>query len=247
MTGPPHFESILQITYETILKDGDLAIDVGAHNGRHSLPIAKAVSPSGRVFAFEPLGACRELLATTASVEGLDDVTKLYPYALSDYEGESYFVVAKDALGYSGLRERTYDVPTRLERVPVSVRRIDDLFLSLPSLQYIKVDAGGGELHILKGAAMCIDRFRPFVTFEFGANSIGNYQITSEEIAAFWADNHYRIYDITGLHLPALGDFVQSAIAQKVWDYVAVPSENCVLNDSITTVLRSPNANGPSI
>src|SRR6266850_2078597 len=134
--NPQDFESILQTTYETILKDGDLAIDVGAHTGSHCLPIAKALFPSGRVFAFEPLDACRELLATRALEAGLKDVIQLYPYALSDYEGESTFVVAKDALGYSGLQERAYDVPTRLELVPVAVRRIDDLFLSLPSLKY---------------------------------------------------------------------------------------------------------------
>ncbi len=77
------------------------------------------------------------------------------------------------------------------------------------------MDAEGGEFHILKGAAMCIEKFRPLVTFEFGANSISNHEISLEDIATFWADNRYQIYDIRGRHLAASCDFVQSAIIKR--------------------------------
>ena len=131
--------------------------------------MAERVFPHGKVLAFEPLPSCRiqleqELVAYRAE---LAKVLTLYPYALSDTPGTADFVVARDALAYSGLRQRTYDWPTRLRRIPVDVKRLDDLCLGLPALHFIKIDAEGAEYSILKGATGCLRKFRPVVAFEF--------------------------------------------------------------------------------
>src|SRR5262245_37742493 len=170
-TIPTHYEQLVQLCYEALLGDGDVAVDVGAHNGRHSIPMARCVWPAGRVLAFEPLPMCRETIARKVAEQHPELAPNLtvYPYALGDFLGETEYVVAKDLPDYSGLRERYYDRPTRLERIPVQVKRLDDVCLDLPSLRYIKVDAEGGEYHILKGAVGCLRKFRPVVGFEFGA------------------------------------------------------------------------------
>jgi len=133
------FESLVQATYECILTSGDIAIDVGAHVGRHTIPMAKKVFPHGRVFAFEPLPMCREKLREQiAEHHGeLSNLITTYPYALSDYHGEAEFVVAIDALAYSGLKQRVYDTPTSLGQIPVVVRRLDSVVFDLPSLKYM--------------------------------------------------------------------------------------------------------------
>ncbi len=233
------FEALLQRAYQAVLREGDIAIDVGAHVGRHCIPMANSVSPSGKVFAVEPLPVCRGYLTHQIEVfhKELKDIIKIYPFAMSDYEGKGEFVVAKDALAYSGLRERIYDVPTELEKIPVTIKTIDNLFLDLPSLRYIKIDAEGGEYHIMRGAAACIDKFRPLVSFEFGVNSIKEYGFTPDEPAQFLLDRGYRIYDILGRLLPAPSDFVQSATSQNVWDYIAVPAENKTLERTILGIL----------
>ena len=38
----------------TFLRPGDVAIDIGAHTGDSTIPIALAVGPAGRVLALEP-------------------------------------------------------------------------------------------------------------------------------------------------------------------------------------------------
>jgi FkbM family methyltransferase len=164
---------------------------------------------------------------------------EVFPYALGNFAGQAEFVVARDALGYSGLKQRRYDWPTRLERIPVEVRRLDDLVLDLPSLRYIKVDAEGGEYDILQGALKCLCKFRPLVSFEFGAGSLEEYSKTPADMAIFWAEHKYVVYDILGNHLPH-EQFVDSATRQHLWDYVAVPLENTALNDSIRTILTKP-------
>ncbi len=189
----PDYEQLLEEFYRTLLKPGDVAIDAGAHVGRHTVPIARAVAPGGQVFAFEPLPSARTQLEQ--AVAGNAAVT-VQPFALADREGEDEFVVAVDLPAYSGLKTRIYDGPTRLERIRVEVRMLDRLFANADRLDYIKIDAEGGELGILRGAAALLERFAPVVTFEFGANSLGSYGITVEDMAAFWADRPYAIFDI---------------------------------------------------
>lgn len=238
------FESIIQATYESVLVDGDIAIDVGAYEGRHTIPMAKKVFPHGRVFAFEPLPICRAALIShlIKRCPELREIITIYSYALSDYEGEADFVVAIDALGYSGLKERVYDTSTRLKTIRITVKRIDSLLSDLSSLKYIKIDAEGGELHILRGAIECIQKFRPLVTFEFGENSSGQYNITSKEMAEFWVKNEYVVHDIKGNYL-SVNDFVQSANLQNVWDYIAIPSENRTLQKTVLKALKSLQPN----
>jgi FkbM family methyltransferase len=235
-----YFEYRVQRIYESILKEGDIAIDVGAHVGRHCIPISKSVFPNGTVHAFEPLAECRKILENQISQHHreLANIIRIYPYALSDFEGESEFVIAKDALPYSGLKKRTYDVLTRLEKIPVTVRKIDNLFLDLPSLKYMKIDAEGGEFHVMKGAVGCIQKFRPLVTFEFGENSTREYSVASEDVAQFWIENRYILYDIHGNRLSHPDSFALSAQTQKVWDYIAVPEEDHFLQRTIMKILK---------
>jgi len=233
------FESLVQAIYEAILTRGDIAIDVGAHVGRHTIPMATKVRPNGQVFAFEPLPMCRAMLKEQLTKQHgeLAKVITTYSYALSDYDGEAEFVLSIDALAYSGLKRRVYDTPTRLDRMPVMVRKLDSLFLDLPSLKYIKIDAEGGEFHVLKGTIQCLRKFRPLITFEFGANSISEYGITPADMAVLLASAQYKVYDIRGRHLSRSG-FVQSAIVQDVWDYIAIPSENGAFEEAVLSTIR---------
>jgi FkbM family methyltransferase len=222
------YESVLQSVYEAILGSGDVAVDVGAHVGRHTIPIARRVLPDGRVLAFEPLPMCRDELVRTL-LSSLGDGAKsvaVFPYALGESDGAGQFVVARDALAYSGLRERTYDIPTGLERIDVVIRKLDTVLADLPSLRYIKVDAEGGDFHILRGAKACLEKHRPVVSFEFGLNSAEGYDITPGDMADMLGGLAYRILDINGIDVSDPVSLTRSATRQAVWDYIGIPSED---------------------
>jgi len=53
----PDFEQMLEDYYREVLGPGEACIDVGAHVGRHTFPMAHCVGSKGRVFAFEPIPA----------------------------------------------------------------------------------------------------------------------------------------------------------------------------------------------
>jgi FkbM family methyltransferase len=242
-TPARNFEVLVQETYEAVLRPGDIAIDVGAHKGRHCIVMAERVFPTGRVLAFEPLPVCRERIEKEIAEydPALSNVLTVFPYALGDCTGATEFVVAKDALAFSGLKERQYEWPTELERISIEVRRLDDLCAGLPAVRYLKVDAEGGEYHILQGAEQTLKCCRPVVAFEFGVNSIAEYKITPRDMAQFWSKLNYLVFDIVGNLLDETG-FVANAEQQKLWDYVAVPAEATALQQTLVEVLTRPPA-----
>lgn len=53
---------------QRLLKPGDVAMDIGAHSGDSTLPIALAVGPAGLVLAFEPNPYAFHVLAANAGL-----------------------------------------------------------------------------------------------------------------------------------------------------------------------------------
>ena len=152
----PQYESMLEAVYRAALQPGDVAVDIGAHVGRHTFPIARAVGPAGKVFAFEPLPAAyaelrRKVEYAQASGGDLAAIIT-HNVALGEEEGEAKFVFVPDFPEYSGFRERTYhDDSLRRERIGVRVLRLDSYGADFGRVRFIKIDAEGGELMILRG------------------------------------------------------------------------------------------------
>jgi FkbM family methyltransferase len=233
------FEQCVRRVYEAVLLPGQRAVDIGAHTGGHTFPMAHAVTSGGRIDAIEPLPQCCQSLTNQHQQRpnNFSEIITVHQMALSHYQGQADFVVTIDTPGFSGLKERVYDNPTRLDRIPVRVDTFDRLFLDWPSLAYVKLDAEGGEYHILRGAAESIDKFRPLVTCEFGVNSISEYDITPLDMAEFWFARDYKLFDINGRWLETPEVFNESAHLQHVWDYVAIPAQRTDLAATVCGIL----------
>lgn len=232
---PPDYEVLVQLVYEALLRPGDVAFDVGAHVGRHTVPMAQCVGPTGRVVAFEPLPACNACLRRACD----DSHVEIHDCALGASPGTAEFVFAVDLPGYSGLRERIYDQPTRLQRLPVTVRTLDEMTADFSSLRLIKVDVEGGEMDVFRGGPDTLQRLRPVVVFEFGLRAIGNYDSSPASAYELLADHDYHLYGIDGRLLDA-DAFSQAATVQTIYDYVAVPREDGEAIDAVERVLRGP-------
>jgi FkbM family methyltransferase len=241
---PVDCECIVQEVYEALLRDGDIAIDVGAHVGRHSFPMARCVHPTGKVFAFEPLPMCRQVLdeQLAGAHAELAGVLTVFPQALADHAGDRPFVIAEDALPFSGLHEGVYPGPTAVRRITVAVETLDRVFLDLPALRYMKIDAEGAELAILRGAESLLERLRPVVGFELGMSANQQLGSTPANMARFWEKHSYNVYGIHGRRLTE-SDIVESARRHEIWDYVAVPREDTVADKAVRQTLRRPRVN----
>lgn len=220
----PDYERMLERFYCQVLQNGDIAVDVGAHIGRHTFPMASSIGTRGLVYAFEPLPVQFKKLSD--GIQGnIDGNIKLFNHALADITGELTFVEVPDFPEYSGFKERIYhDQSIRRMHVNVEVKRLDDVLYDLTSLKFMKLDAEGAELMILRGAENLIRRLRPYVSFELGDAALVNYDYSSADVFEYFSGMGYSIYSIFGVLL-SKDDFVTSSRLQNFWDYVAIPAE----------------------
>lgn len=218
---PTDYEGLLEGFYQEILQDGSICIDVGAHRGRHTIPMSRRIGAQGHVYAFEPLQVMARKLRQTLAEERIANVS-VQALALGQKDETAEFVIAVDALEYSGLKERIFDSETRVERTKVEVRRLDDVIDNSLPVRYIKIDTEGGEWGVLRGAERILRKWRPFISFEFGANSYAAYNVDPLAVHAFLTGIGYQVMDINRTPLGAT-EFAESSRRQEVWDYLAVP------------------------
>jgi FkbM family methyltransferase len=74
----------------SVLREGDVFVDVGAHIGAYTLRAAKRVGESGRVYAVEPDPMNARLLRSAVRMNGFSNVVVIEA-AASDVEGDAEF------------------------------------------------------------------------------------------------------------------------------------------------------------
>jgi FkbM family methyltransferase len=217
------YESILERDYRRILGPGGVAVDVGAHCGRHTTVLASIVGETGKVLAFEPLpGEFSELQRLCGS----SPQVSLHNVALADYKGESDFVFATGTPSESGLRARVFNAPdqARPRRIRVRVERLDDYTRDLPRLDFLKVDIEGGEIECLDGALDTLARLRPVVAVEYGAAGYAAYGHERATLFQTASRLDYVMLDLFGNVIESLA--VWERVCDKVyWDYLLAPRE----------------------
>jgi FkbM family methyltransferase len=159
-----------------VLRDGEVAIDVGAHNGTVLRKIVDA-SPSARHHAFEPLPQCAQKLRE--SFPGVE----VHECALSDEAGTKEFHFVTNYPEYSGLRRRRYDLEgAQVELISVRVERLDDVMDDDANIRFMKIDVEGGELGVLRGGLGLLARCRPFIVFEHGLGAADFYGTRPQDV-----------------------------------------------------------------
>ena len=229
--GRTGFEDRLQHLYMSLLKEGDFCIDIGAHTGRHALPMSCAVG-RGSVAAFEPNPPIAQRLRARLDLLSVANVT-VHELALSDESGDAEFVVAVDRPEESGLKERVYNGPTRQEKVAVRLAQLDSLALGEP--RFIKLDTEGAEHKVLIGARDTVARARPVIAFEFGEHSYSAYDVDPNAVFTYFESLDYDVFSIHGerLHQAA---FAKASQLQHYWDYVACDRAQ---SGAVAAILRS--------
>jgi len=224
-TLPTDYECLLETAYSQILKEGDLVIDIGAHSGRHTKPMANLVGEQGKVLAFEPNPGAVRLLRENLSHEIEAGIVSIFPFALSNVSELATFVIANERPEESGLRQRIFNGPTSTTEIEVQVRTLDSVIADRPDgPSFMKIDVEGAEFDAIKGAHQTLLKFRPIIAFEFGENSYKVYDVRPDEVFDFLENMNYRTYSILGNLLDKVS-FVDASREQFFWDYIASPAE----------------------
>ncbi len=140
----------------------DLFLDVGANIGQTGLKLRENGYPN-RILSFEPVLPCHEKLRMAA--RGDRNWQVFERLALGDYDGETEIFLS-EATDLSSIGRPTDNLNRALPRAraaatdKVSIRRLDSLFPDGfgAGRVFLKVDAQGCDLAVLKGAEKIFDR-----------------------------------------------------------------------------------------
>jgi FkbM family methyltransferase len=148
-----------------LVREGDVALDVGASFGIYTAELARRVGPTGQVHAFEPQPAVHEMLVQRFRAQPWVRVVNA---ALADEPGTAEFVVptiASDipetALGSLARGSDGHTVAGGTE-----VTTLDDYCAELDRLSFVKIDAEGWDVDVLRGGRKTLTRLRPVVQVE---------------------------------------------------------------------------------
>jgi FkbM family methyltransferase len=190
------------------LREGDIAVDVGANIGVLTFLAASIVGPTGRVFAVEPNPDNLQLLYRGIVLNGFRNVEVL-PYAASNQRAVFSLTGGTSNTHLIGARE-----PVDAGQFVQSIA-LDETLGALPRLDFVKMDIEGHEPQALEGFSRAIARHRPILLIEFNPRCLVDLQQQDprrflEQIFA----SYPRVRVIT-----AFDDDVTLESPEQVWNY----------------------------
>jgi FkbM family methyltransferase len=168
-------EGFMLGSLQRLLREGEVAYDVGANIGLYSRFMVQVFKAS-HVYAFEPMANNCSVLAENLEIAGCAGRVTIIPCAIGDQDGTCDFQVdrltsnsgALDAVnrGKASASHSQYGLPAALERVTAS--RLDTVLETRSFLKpdVIKLDVEGAEAMALEGARHLLSRYRPRLVIE---------------------------------------------------------------------------------
>jgi FkbM family methyltransferase len=187
---PANYDEQLFAVMDRILGPDSSCVDVGCHQGT-ILREMIARAPRGRHYAFEPLPHL------AAQLKQQYTGVAIHAAAVAEQGGVAEFHHVENDPAYSGLRPRVYDRPDpQVIKITVPVTTLDCQIPTSAKVALIKLDIEGGEYHALCGAENLLRRCRPFIAFEAGQKSTGQYGVSAGEMYDWLAAREYEIYTL---------------------------------------------------
>lgn len=180
---PASTDPLVEKTIELWVRPGMVVVDAGAHQGLWTFRLARAVGPSGHVFAFEPSPEYASSLQTVIDRAGLGNVTML-PIALGDHDGTTGFRT-HDESGRRLTGESRLAAARESGNAEVEIARLDSLVARHPRLaeaDVIKVDVEGAELKLFIGAEALLRRRKPRIYAEIEDRHCQRFGWTRQDV-----------------------------------------------------------------
>jgi FkbM family methyltransferase len=189
--GECHQKEVIDML-SAFLEKGGAAVDVGAHIGTISIPLAVQ---GANVVSFEPNPEVFALLEKNATLNGV--VIDARKRGLGAKRGRA--ILNEGGKGNAGSRSLTEgDGDIEVSLLDDEVERAD----------VIKLDVEGMELMVLRGAEKLLRRSQPVLLLEINPLQMRTYDISSRSIDSFLRAHGYRLF----LSIPTEGKTVLGEI-----------------------------------
>ena len=185
--------------YKKILANGDFCIDIGAHTGDSTLPMAVAVGKKGCILALEPNPYVYHVLEKNVRSNSDNINIKTIMAAASDYEGFVEFEYS-DSGFCNGGNHKNISVLKHGHTFKLNVFCIDiekelrnDYKSYLKKLKFIKIDAEGYDLYIIKAMINIIKEYKPIIKAEIYKKTNKEYRLN---ILNLFKEINYNIFKL---------------------------------------------------
>jgi len=153
---------------KSVVGEGNLCVDIGAHLGYYTMELSRLVKDSGKVLAIEPMTKFNQTLGRMLKKKNISNV-EVYQVALG---GEGEFVEmgipkvnSVKKFGYARVIASNTSL-NYIETEKVKNESGDHLFLNLSRLDFIKCDVEGLEVQVFSSMMKTIAKHRPILLCE---------------------------------------------------------------------------------
>lgn len=151
------------------LQPGDVCVDVGAHVGYWTAPLAAAVGPTGKVVAIEAHEPNVVRLRGNLERNGLTNTEVIYA-AAQEHPGIAELQVSGTSSSWNSLVSSGTYFPGSVKVVSVPAVSLDGI-VTFPTIDLVKIDVEGAEQSVLAGAVGVLGRTRMLV-LEIGGERV---------------------------------------------------------------------------
>lgn len=155
----PEFERFMPLWLKP--RKGEVLVDIGAHVGKYTLPVAKVVGNRGMVVAIEPHPVNYQTLQKNIELNNIQNVIALNLAAWNtDCEIKLFLGVVAG--------RHSAKVNRKLGWIEVKARVMDRALkeLNLGRVDWIKIDVEGAECEVSYGLEETISKFKPKIIIE---------------------------------------------------------------------------------
>ncbi|MBD2082442.1 FkbM family methyltransferase [Leptolyngbya sp. FACHB-17] len=169
------------------IQAGMTVIDVGANVGVYTFSAADRVGKTGCVIAVEPFSGCVRCLEETRRINDFSQV-RICAGAASDRVG-----TAKLSLQSASELNEVIEAESDTENAEViKCFTLDSLIETeqINRVDFLKIDAEGHEMQVLKGSDRILSEFRPTILYE----NIAGSKTTNLPVAEYLIAKNYRLF-----------------------------------------------------
>lgn len=205
---------------QRFLRKGDTAIDIGAHTGDTTLPVALAVGAEGAVFALEPNRYVYKVLLANCALNR--EKTNIYPLMFAATEEDGTFEFEYSDPGYcnGGRHEGISSLKhAHFFQLEVQGRNLANYLNEhhpdrVDSLRFIKIDTEGFDHQVVQSIIPLIERTKPFIRSEIFRHSDEASRVAYHQTLS---ELGYRVY-----HMNSEEDYRGELLAEgdmMRWDH----------------------------
>jgi FkbM family methyltransferase len=180
--------------YLSLIRKGDVVIDIGANVGYFTSLFSDLVGPGGQVHAFEPLPSTFELLSRNIRKFPAQKNVFSNCLALGERDEKSILFVPNEDHGQAALARHCDGSWTgnQIRAVNVEMIRLDWYAERLPRIDFVKCDVEGAELLALRGAESTLRRCRPKIFLEIEERWTSSFGWTAADVVRFLQEIGYQ-------------------------------------------------------